>query len=70
MIQTGIPEVDAMIAELEANVLGMLEANVLKAGEIARLKARVSDLEKQAGELTEQLKALREPSQSLPPAQP
>ena len=47
MITTQIPEVDAMIAELEACQLGMLEANILKAGEIARLKARVTDLEGQ-----------------------
>ena len=52
MIQTQIPEVDAMIAELEAIVLGMMEANVLKAGEIARFKIRVVELEKQVALLT------------------
>ncbi len=52
MIQTQIPEVDAMIAELEASVLGMMEANVLKAGEIARLKVRIAELEAKVKELT------------------
>jgi len=52
MINTQIPEVDAMLAELEATVLGMVEANVLKAGELARLRNRVVQLEAQVKDLT------------------
>lgn len=44
MINTQNPQVDAMFAELEACYLGLLEANLLKAGEIALLKAQVADL--------------------------
>lgn len=55
MITTGSEVLDAMLAELEAHLLGILEANVTKAGEIARLKALSQSLEGERAKLQGEL---------------
>jgi hypothetical protein len=65
MITTGQPNLDGIITELEAIVLGMVEGNALKAGDIATLKAENADLKKQVEELKKLV-----PSQSPQTEQP
>jgi peptidoglycan hydrolase CwlO-like protein len=44
MITSGNIKLDAIVAELEATVLGFVEGNALKAAEIAALKAEITTL--------------------------
>lgn len=69
MISTGNVKIDAVIAELEANVLGMLEANVLKAGELAELRQQVKVLEEKFASVTKPADKPDAPLDSAPPSQ-
>lgn len=44
MIQTGSVQIDALIKELEAQYLGLLESNAQKAGELAGLQQELAAL--------------------------
>ena len=44
MINTGNIEIDAIIAELESQVLGLIEHNAAKAGRIALLQQQNTEL--------------------------
>lgn len=46
MIQTGNLQIDALIKELEAQCLGLLEANAQKAAEIAGLQEELKAFKK------------------------
>jgi hypothetical protein len=63
MIQTGNPEIDAVIVELEGQIMALTEQNALKAGALATVRVQMADL-------TKRVEALAKPGGQEPPIPP